>query len=214
MMIPLARIETRREYCLELSYKTHPQDELDLAQHSIFILEHILIPLLPCKLIVNKVYECKKCQHTITIRATIASIPINVLRTGLHLEHDLQAFFAPTISDILCKSCNQTTVRHIEVVEWPQVLVVNVNDFQKHIKFRKPPGVLSLAQFSNWLAIACTSSSIYDLTCFNSIIRSGITDVMVRTTKIKKSWSTSMNKKLIGEGEQFRRLFAHCRKYY
>jgi len=148
------------------------------------------------------------------MRAKITSIPVNVLRTGLHLEHDLHAFFAPTTSDIVCVSCNKTTIRHIEVVEWPQLLIVNVNDSKKHVKFRKPPSVLSLAQFSSWLAIGCPSSCVYDLTCFNSIIRSGASDVMVRATKIKKSWSTSINKKLLGEGEQLRRLFAHCRKYW
>ncbi|CAF1512950.1 unnamed protein product [Adineta steineri] len=31
----------------------------------------------------------------------------------------------------------------------------------------------------------------------------------VRTTKIKKSWSTSINKRLIGGGDQLKRLFAH-----
>ncbi|CAF4164688.1 unnamed protein product, partial [Adineta steineri] len=33
----------------------------------------------------------------------------------------------------------------------------------------------------------------------------------VRTTKIKKSWSTSINKRLIGGGDQLKRLFAHSR---
>lgn len=190
-----------------------PTDELnDFSQRSTFILEHILIPLLPCYLIVNKVYLCKTCQSTVKMRATITSIPVNVIRSGLHLENALHAFFAPTASDIVCVSCNQTTVRHIEVVEWPQVLIVNVNDSQKHVKSRKPPGALSLAQFSSWFAIGSPSSCVYDLTCFNSIIRSGTNDVMVRVTKIKKSWSTNINKRLIGEGEQLRRLFAHCRK--
>ena len=98
------------------------------------------------------------------------------------------------------------------MVQWPQILIINVNDSQRCAKFRKPPGILSLAQFSTWLAIGCPSSCVYDLTCFNSIIRSGSSDVMVRATKIKKSWGTSINKKLIGEGEQLRRIFANSRK--
>lgn len=190
-----------------------PIDEInDLGQRSAFILEHILIPLLPCSLIVNKVYSCKNCQSMMKKRATIKSIPINVVRTSLLIEHDLHAFFAPTISDIICTSCSQPTIRHIEVVQWPQVLIANVNDSQEHVRYRKPPSVLSFAQFSSWLAIGYHSSSIYELICFNSIIQSDTSDVMVRVTKIKKSWSTSNNKRVIGEGEPLRRLFAHCRK--
>ena len=35
---------------------------------------------------------------------------------------------------------------------------------------------------------------------------------MVRVTKIKESWFINVNKRLIGEGEQLKRLYAHSRK--
>jgi hypothetical protein len=116
------------------------------------------------------------------------------------------------LSDIICIACDKQTTRQIEVIEWPQVFIVNINDFHRNVKFRKPPGVLSLAQFSSWIAIGCPSSAIYELVCFNSIVRSGANDNMVRVSKTKKSWSTSTNKRLIGEGDQLRRLYAHSRK--
>ena len=43
---------------------------------------------------------------------------------------------------------------------------------------------------------------------------SGTIDLMIRITKIKKSWSTSVNKKMIGEGDQFKRLFANSCKLF
>jgi hypothetical protein len=187
-----------------------PEDPL---QQSTFILEQILIPLLDCNLIVNKIHSCKSCQRSVTLRITIPSIPISVLRTGLNLERELQSFFAPTISDLLCSLCGNATIRHIEVIQWPQVLIININDSEANARFRKPPGALSLVQFSNWLAIRCPSSNVYNLTCFNSIVRSGANNCLVRVTKIKKSWGTSVNKRVIGEGEQLRRLYANSRKY-
>ena len=122
-------------------------------------------------------------------------------------------FFTATSSDIPCASCNKPTVRHIEVLQWPAVLIVTVNGWKKNVKHRKPPGILSLIQLSRWLAIGCPSSAVYDLICFNSVIRSSENEVMVRATKIKKSWSTNVHKRLLGEGEQLRRIFAHGRKY-
>jgi hypothetical protein len=38
---------------------------------------------------------------------------------------------------------------------------------------------------------------------------------LVRVTKIKTKWLSSINQKLIGEGEQFRNLFANsCKLFY
>ncbi|CAF3829497.1 unnamed protein product [Rotaria sordida] len=183
----------------------------EIFESCTFMLENILIPLLPCKLIVDKVHICEYCQFTIKMRMTVTSIPIRALRTGLHIEHQLSGFFGPIPSDLLCSVCNKQTTRHLEVVQWPPILIINVIDSEKNVRFQKPPGVFSLSKFSSWHAIGGASSTVYDLICFNSIIRSGITEKMVRITKIKKSWSTSINKRLIGHGEQLRRLFAHSR---
>jgi hypothetical protein len=71
---------------------------------------------------------------------------------------------------------------------------------------------LSLSQFSDWLAIGIPSSSLFDLITFNSVLRVGDKDTMVRVTKSKKSWITSVNKKTIGDGEQLRHLYGSSRK--
>jgi hypothetical protein len=191
-----------------------PSNELTASiDQSTYILEKILIPLLPCHLIINKVYVCKSCQSTVKIRSTITSIPVNVSKSGLHLERDLSDFFTPTASDMLCSLCNKPTTRHIEVVQWPQVLLININDSKQITKYRKPPGILSLVRFSNWLAVGCPSASIYDLICFNSVLQYGGSETMVRVTKVKKSWLTNINRRVIGGGEQLQRLYAHSRKY-
>ncbi|CAF5227694.1 unnamed protein product, partial [Rotaria magnacalcarata] len=38
---------------------------------------------------------------------------------------------------------------------------------------------------------------------------SGGNETMVRITKVKKSWLTSMHKRVIGDGDQLRRLYAN-----
>ena len=104
---------------------------IELSEQNTFILEQILIPLLPCHMLVHKVYTCKDCQYTVRMCATITSVPVNVLRSGLNLEHQLPAFFSSNLSDLLCLSCNQPTVRHIEVIRWPQILIININHCKK-----------------------------------------------------------------------------------
>jgi len=186
---------------------------LDSSQQSTFILEKILLPLLPCQLVVNKIYSCNACEKKMTIKTTITSIPINIHRNGLHLDNDINAFFGRSPSDILCTFCNKPTTRHIVVTEFPSVLIIHINESPVNIKHRQPPDLLSLISFSDWRALGFPSSAMYDMVGFNSIIRSGGNDLMVRVTKIKKSWSTSINKRLIGNGDLLRRLFAHSRKY-
>ena len=200
-----------RSFNIEFSL---PIDEPEnLQEISTFILERILVPLLPCQLLIKNVYSCQYCKMILNKISSISSLSVNVIQSGLHLEHELHSFFSPIISDIQCSSCRKPYMRHIEVIQWPPVLIINVNDGRKNVKFRQPPGVISLAQFSNWLSISCPSSSVYDLICFNSILRTGDHDTMVQVTKIKKSWSSSVNKRLIGGGEQLRRLFANSRKF-
>ncbi|CAM4846474.1 unnamed protein product, partial [Rotaria magnacalcarata] len=166
---------------------------------------------MPCSLVVQKIHSCKHCLCAVKMYMTLSSIPVNVIRSGLHLEHQLFSFFSKNSSDLLCKLCNRETIRHIDVLDWPPILIINVHDSMKNTKFRKPAGVVSLGQFSHWLAIGGPSSSVYDLTCFTSIIRSGSNDIMVRVTKTKQRWSTSINRKMIGDGEQLKRLYASSR---
>ena len=142
------------------------------------------MPLLPCHIIVDKVYLCKNCKTLLKIRVSITSVPVNVNKTGLHIEREVHTFFASVSSDLLCSSCNKPTARHLQVVQWPPVLLINVNDFHKEIKFRKLPTLMSLEQFSSWIAIGCPSGTVYELVAFNSIIRSGAASTMVRVTKI------------------------------
>ncbi|CAF3205771.1 unnamed protein product [Rotaria sp. Silwood2] len=182
-------------------------------EQSSFILEKILIPLLPCHMVVNKIHVCNRCKSTTKVRSTITSIPINSSSTGLYLERDLFSYFSPTQSDLLCSICNIPTIRHMEVQQWPPILLLNITDSKKTIKYRKPPTMLSLSQFGSWIAIGCPSSSIYHLVCFNSIIKSGEDETMVRITKVKKSWQTNIHKRPLGEGDHLQRLYANSRKY-
>lgn len=61
--------------------------------------KNILLTLILCYLIINKVYVCGKHQSKTKIRTTITIIQVN----------------------ILCPLCNQSITCYIEVLEWPQV---------------------------------------------------------------------------------------------
>ena len=77
----------------------------------------------------------------------------------------------------------------------------------------KPPGVIFLSQFTSWIGASCPYATIYDLVCFSSTVQTDRTELMVRTTKVKKKWLTSVHKRAIGEGEEWRRFYANSRKY-
>jgi hypothetical protein len=197
----------------KISFNVPTDDEpKGLDAQSMYILEKILIPLLDCHIIGNKVYICQLCKSETKIRATFTYIPVHVNKTGLYIERELLTFFGPTTSDILCSACDKPTIRHIEVIHWPQVLIVNVTDSRPNFRCRKPPGVISVSEFSNWLAIGTPSSTLYDLITFNSVLHKGDKDTMVRVTKTKKNWTSSAHKKIIGNGEQLRRLYGSSRK--
>jgi hypothetical protein len=49
-------------------------------------------------------------------------------------------------------------------------------------------------------------------TTFNSVLHTGDKDTMVRVTKTKQNWTSSAHKKIIGNGEQLRRLYGSSRK--
>ncbi|CAF3322948.1 unnamed protein product, partial [Rotaria sp. Silwood2] len=75
-----------------------------------------------------------------------------------------------------------------------------------------PPGVMAVSEFSHWIAIGAPSSTLYDLITFNSVLTLDDKDTMVRVTKTKRNWTTSVNKKIIGNGEQLRRWYGSSRK--
>ena len=66
----------------------------DVSERSSFILEELLIPMLPCNLVAHKVYSCKFCDSEIRMCTTLSSILVHTLRSGLHLEHQLFSFFS------------------------------------------------------------------------------------------------------------------------
>lgn len=204
--------QTNNPRSTKISFSLPTDILLDTSQQSAYILEKILIPLLPCQLIVNKIYSCNTCKKKVKIKATITSIPINIHQNGLHLNNDINSFFGRNPSDILCKSCRKPTTRHIHVKEFPSVLIIHIDESPKDIKYRKPPDFVSLNSYADWCALGFPSSTMYELVCFNSIVQSGGIDSMVRVTKTKKSWSTSINKRVIGNGDLLKRLFAHSSK--
>jgi hypothetical protein len=197
-----------------IKYTLSNDEQQNLDKQSNYILDNVLIPLLPCHLIIEKVYECRSCQSSVKIRSTITSIPVSISRGGLDLTHDLFNFFSSTSSELNCSICQRSTTRHIEVIQWPEILIVHINGRKNRTKYRKPPRTLSLIQFSSWCAIGTPAAGIYDLVCFNSIQQaSDGNNNMVRVTRVKKSWQSSIHKRVIGEGEELKKLYANSRMY-
>ncbi|CAF1368369.1 unnamed protein product, partial [Rotaria sordida] len=203
--------QTNKRRSTTISFSLPTDMLLDSFQQSTFILEKILIPLLPCHLVANKIYSCSTCEKKMKIKTTITSISINIHRSGLHLNNDINSFFGRSPSDIICTSCSKPTTRHIDFTEFPLVLIIHINESPIDIQYRKPHDFVSLNPFADWRVLGFPSSAMYNLVCFNSIIRSDGNDLMLRVTKIKKSWSTSINKRVIGNGDLLKRLFANSR---
>lgn len=185
----------------------------DLDKQSNYILDNVWMPLLPSHLIIEKVYECRNCQSNVKIRSMITSIPVSISRGDLDLTHDLVYFFSSTSSGLNCSVCRRPTTRHIEVIQWPEILIVHINDRKNSTKYRKPPGTLSLIQFSSWCVIGSPAAAIYDLVCFNSIPQVSGKNNMMRVIKVKKSWQSSIHKRAIGEGEELRKLYGNSCMY-
>jgi hypothetical protein len=198
----------------KINFKIPLNEEMkDTNEQSRFILEQILIPLLDCNIIANKIYVCKSCKSEIKMRMIFTHIPININNSGLCIKRELRTFFSPAISDILCAACGKSTIRHIQVLQWPQVLIININDSKESFRYKKLPGVISMSQFSDWIAIGTRSSTLYDLITFNSITHVNGQDTTVRVTKVKNKWDSSAHKRKIGDGEELRRLYGCSRKY-
>ena len=94
------------------------------------------------------------------VRITIASIPIHILKSGLHLEHHLYAFLSLSPSTFLCSICDKPVIRHMEVAYWPEILIINVHDPHQKVKFRKASGcVFTCSVFQldcdRWSIIVC-----------------------------------------------------------
>lgn len=197
-----------------INFKVPEHDSNDLERQSKRILEEILIPLLPCQLIINQIYNCDQCRSNVTIRSIVNSIPVSILNGGLDLANAIVNYFSSVSSDLICSTCQRPTTRHIEVVQWPSVLIVHINERKIVAKNKKPPGPLSLLPYSSWFSIGSPSSCTYDLTCFNSIVQVGDKRTMARVTRVKKSWLTNVHKRLIGDGDELRKLYKNSRKCF
>ena len=74
----------------------------------------------------------------------------------------------------------------------------------------KPPSAVCLNSFLDDSYVGCSSSSIYDIVTFLSIVPD-IDNKLVLTTKTKQRWKNSSRNTLIGNGEKLAKLFTHSR---
>jgi hypothetical protein len=195
---------------ISIDVPSNPQRQLS------FILDTIILPIANSRLEAIKTFTCIKCKTIIRKHfSSITPIPLNIFQSTFCLEREIIRFFSDTTSDQACSSCSLPLVRRVSVVHWPDTLFFTINSSRiPSARSQKAPQVMNLEQFNEPINIGSPATSVFDLTCFISMYKFNTHQELVRVTKIKTKWLSSINQKLIGEGEQFRNLFANSRKLF
>ncbi|CAF3269861.1 unnamed protein product [Rotaria sp. Silwood2] len=184
---------------------------IDVNDQLNFILHQILLRIIDCSIPAIKIYSCISCKFTLRTRFNINYIPINMIEGQFQLRHQLHNYFNSCLSDHLCSKCSMSMSRQIKLLECPSVIILSID----HVNIsptilRKPPSSIFFQSFLEDFNIGCSSSSIYDIVGFVSILPNA-EKRLILATKIKERWSITSMKKLIGTGEKLSKLFAHSR---
>ncbi|CAF3717580.1 unnamed protein product [Rotaria sordida] len=176
-----------------------------------FILHKIILEIIDSSIPAIKIFTCMSCKFTIHTRFNINYIPLNMVEGKYHLREQLNNYFGGFISDHICYKCSTSMSRHIKLLECPSVIILHIRciDISSTV-LRKPPNAIFFQPFLEKFNIGCTSSSIYDVVAFISIMPN-TDNKLVLATKIKQRWRISSMPKLIGNGEKLCKLFANSR---
>ncbi|CAF2146068.1 unnamed protein product [Rotaria magnacalcarata] len=176
-----------------------------------FILHKILLPIIDRYIPAVKEYCCTSCNCTVRTRFSISYIPINMVEVQTQLHHRLNSYFDGCMSDHLCDKCSMTMSRRIKLLECPPVIILRIdyNNVSSTV-LRKPPNAIFFQSFLEKTNIGCSSSTIYDVVAFISIMPN-TDNKLVLGTKIKQRWRINSMTKLIGNGEKLCKLFANSR---
>ena len=93
----------------------------------------------------------------------------------------------------------------------PSVIILHI-DYKNTSSsiLRKPPNAMFFQSFLAKSSVGCSSSSIYDVTAFVSVMPNA-DNKLVLATRIKHRWKISSMTKLIGNGEKLCKLFGYSR---
>ncbi|CAF1495637.1 unnamed protein product [Adineta steineri] len=196
------------DFPMSTDISNNPQEQLS------FILDTLILPIANSCLEAIKTFTCIKCKTVMRTHFSITiPIPLNIFQNTINLERQVASFFSDTTSDQICSSCSVPLIRRISVVHWPDVLLFTINSSQTlSARSQKAPQGMNLEQFNEPINIGSPATTIYDLPSFIAIHKFNNHDELVRVTKIKNKWLSSINQKLIGEGEHFPSLYANSRK--
>jgi hypothetical protein len=186
----------------------------DIHRQLFFILETLITPILNNDLEAIKTFICIKCNKFVrTYFSTSFPILLNVSHGVFSLEREIVNYFADNTSDRMCTTCSMPMIRRISVIHWPDTLLLKINRSEKtSARLQKAPNAISLEHFNESVNIGNPGISVFDLTCFVAIYQHANDSKLVRVTKVKNKWISSVNSKLIGEGEMFRNLYGNSRK--
>ena len=196
---------------MSIDVPSNPENQLS------FILDTIILPIANSHLQAIKTFTCIKCKTMIRTKfSLITPIPLNIFQSKFCLEQEIAGFFSDTTSDQACSSCLMPLIRRISVVQWPDTLFFTINSsgIPSTRSQKKAPQVMNMEQFNEPINIGSQGTSVFDLTCFIAMNKCNNHEELVRVTKIKNKWLSSINQRLTGEGEQFRDLYRNSRKLF
>jgi len=187
---------------------------IDKHRQLFFISETFISPIINNNLEAIKTFICIKCNKCIrTYFSTSSPILLSTFRGVFSLDREIFNYFSENTSDRTCINCSIPMLKRISVIHWPDILLVRINRPENtSARLQKAPGAINLEQFNGLSNIGNAGMSVFDLTCFVAIHKYANDSKLVRVTKIKNKSISSINSKIIGEGEMFRNLYGNSRK--
>ena len=89
----------------------------DPREQLVFVLHHLLLPIINEPMVGIKTYHCVACKHTIRKYISINYIPVNLVNGQLLLYNELATYFANSASDVVCCRCSQSMNREIQLLD-------------------------------------------------------------------------------------------------
>ncbi|CAF3118807.1 unnamed protein product [Rotaria sp. Silwood2] len=184
---------------------------LDTDEQIAIILHKILLPIIAHPIPAKKIYNCTACKNVLNIGFDIDYIQINMVENQFRFNQQLSNYFSDISSDRVCDKCHMLMSRQLKILDCPPVIILKISGMKPSTTLlSKPPNAVCFYPFLDQSCIACSSSTVFDIVCFLSVL-SGATNKIVLATRIKQRWKISSMNKLIGNGETLGKLFANSR---
>lgn len=100
---------------------------INCQEQTIFLLHHLLLPLVNRPMTAMKIHRCSSCNYSIRKYETVNYIPINLVNGQLHVRNELATYFSSSTSDVMCHRCRQPMDRRIELLDCKTAPILWIN---------------------------------------------------------------------------------------